>query len=235
MKLLSISVDPKTVKGQKLGYKTAILYLAPGLLSGVEMCKGRSRECFKNCLYFAGRGRMAMVQDARIKRTKLLHEQPTRFKEQLHKELDSFFAHCFNNSWTPVCRLNGTADWDWECELHKTKTVFEWFPKIQFYDYTKKLDKMIAFLKGEMPSNYDLTFSLNEDNMHQAEYVLKYGGRVAVVFREKLPDKYLGFRVLDGDAHDLRFTEPMNAVVGLLAKGRAKKTKAVDQFVKESI
>ena len=48
------------------------------------------------------------------------------------------------------------------------------------------------------------------------------GMNVAVVFRE-LPESYLGMPVISGDEDDLRFLDPPRYIVGLRAKGRAKK------------
>jgi hypothetical protein len=42
-----------------------------------------------------------------------------------------------------------------------------------------------------------------------------------VVFK-KLPKKYLGRKVIDGDETDLRFLDPKNSIVGLIAKGKAR-------------
>jgi len=69
-----------------------------------------------------------------------------------------------------------------------------------------------------MPSNYHLTFSRNEENNFKCTQVLKAGGNVAVVFRKELPATYKGFKVIDGDLHDLRFLDDKNVVVGLKEK-----------------
>ena len=42
-KLLNIDENAKTVKGQKKGYLTAILYLAPSDLSGFNVCPMASK------------------------------------------------------------------------------------------------------------------------------------------------------------------------------------------------
>ena len=44
-KLLNIDNNAKTIKGQKYGYKTAILYLAPSTLSGFNVCPMASNGC----------------------------------------------------------------------------------------------------------------------------------------------------------------------------------------------
>ena len=45
------------------------LHLAPHTLSGYNVCPHASKGCAEACLNTAGRGRMNMVQDARIKKT----------------------------------------------------------------------------------------------------------------------------------------------------------------------
>ena len=81
----------------------------------------------------------------------------------------------------------------------------------------------MKFARGEYPPNYHLTYSLNEDNYNKAIEVLKNGGNVAVVFRKDLPQNFNGYKVINGDEHDLRYLDEKNVVVGLKAKGKAKK------------
>jgi hypothetical protein len=38
-----------------------------------------------------------------------------------------------------------------------------------------------------------------------------------------MPKKFLGLKVINGDKNDLRFLDPKNSIVGLYAKGKAKK------------
>ena len=45
-KLLNIDNNYKTVKGQKYGYKTAILYLAPSINSGFNVCPQASQHVY---------------------------------------------------------------------------------------------------------------------------------------------------------------------------------------------
>jgi hypothetical protein len=45
---------------------------------------------------------------------------------------------------------------------------------------------------------------------------------IAVVF-DKLPATFLGRPVINGDETDLRFLDPRRVIVGLKAKGKAKK------------
>ena len=56
--------NPKTAKGEKLWYFTAILHLAPATLSGFEVCSHRSAGCTAACLNTAGRGGMGLDEKA---------------------------------------------------------------------------------------------------------------------------------------------------------------------------
>jgi hypothetical protein len=114
-------------------------------------------------------------------------------------------------------RLNTTSDISWE-----NYNLFEKFPMLQFYDYTKIQKRALKFARGEYPANYHLTYSLNEDNYDKAVEVLNEGGNIAVVFRKDLPQTFMGKKVVNGDLHDLRYLDPKNVVVGLKAKGKAK-------------
>jgi len=139
------------------------------------------------------------------------------FLKQLFKELVNFEKWCTKNSYIPVCRLNTTSDISWEIF-----EIFSQFPKINFYDYTKIQKRALKFAGGEYPPNYHLTYSLNEDNYDKAMEVLARGGNVAVVFRKELPQTFKGYKVINGDEHDLRLLDEKNVVVGLKAKGKAK-------------
>jgi hypothetical protein len=98
----------------------------------------------------------------------------------------------------------------------------EEFKDVQFYDYTK-LPKPYKRTR----SNYDITFSRSETNEKDCLDALANGINVAVVFstkkNEKLPDSYLGYEVISGDEHDLRFLDKKGVIVGLTAKGKAKR------------
>ena len=80
----------------------------------------------------------------------------------------------------------------------------------------------MKFVNGELPRNYHLTYSLNEDNRAHAFEILRKGGNISAVFRKEVLKKYNGFRVIDADETDLRFTDPRNVICGLKAKGQAK-------------
>ena len=217
-KLLNIDNNAKTVKGQKYRYKTAILYLAPARISGYNVCPFAD-DCSKTCLNTAGRGQMSTVQKGRINKTLWFFNERETFIKQLIDEIVKFEYHCKNNKFKPCVRLNGTSDIKWE-----NFELFKQFPNINFYDYTKQPKRMYKYINGQYESNYHLTFSLGSSNKEEAKQVLKMGGNIAVVFRnKKLPRQFMGYRVFNADKSDLRFKDPKNVIAGLYAKGKAVK------------
>ena len=216
-KLLNIDNNAKTVKGQKNGYKTAILYLAPSSQSGFNVCPMASQGCKKACLYTAGHGRFNNVQQGRINKTRWFIQERETFLMQLEKEITNHIKNSERKGFIPCVRLNGTSDIAWE-----NFGIIQKFSMVHFYDYTKVYKRAIKFVKGELPGNYNITYSLNEDNRAHAFEILKMGGNISAVFRKDLPKKYNGFRVIDADETDLRFTDPRNVICGLKAKGEAR-------------
>lgn len=235
--LLSIAADAKTVKGEKQGYMTGILYLAPASIAGVgNLCPDATAGCRDACLYTAGRGVFNSVQTARIAKTKRFHADRLGFMADLVKSIAALVRKASKANMVPVVRLNGTSDLPWEnIKLGPIdgRSLMEIFPEVQFYDYTKSARRMERMLAGQnWPANYHLTFSRSECNDTSARGVLARGGNVAVVFStrkgEALPDSWWGYRVINGDTSDLRFLDaaPQGAigyVIGLYAKGRARK------------
>ena len=216
MKLLSINVDAKTRKGTKYGYLTAVQYLSPANESGVNLCTFASDGCKAACLYTAGRGAMDRVKQSRMNRTRLFLTSKHAYFTQLIAEINKLISKAKRDGLTPCVRLNGTSDIPFEKIKHCGKTIFQWFPNVQFYDYTKNPNR------SNLPSNYYLTFSRSETNEDKAFEMLRKGTNVAVVFRNKLPKKWKGFNVLNGDLSDVRFIDKANSIVGLIEKGKAK-------------
>jgi len=231
---LLTSGNQKILKGEKLGYITKGIHLAPANLSGYETCRWRSKGCTMSCLNTAGRGQMNSVQDSRIAKTKLFFEQKFDFLAKLSKEITSTIKSAIKKEMQAVFRLNLTSDLVWEdIRDEESETIFDMFPDVQFYDYTKSFQRMAQFLNGNFPSNYHLTFSRSENNQKLVEMVLEMGGNVAVVFRNQLPKTWNGFEVVNGDETDLRFLDKQGVVVGLIEKGMAKKDET--GFVQEGI
>ena len=222
MAILSTS-NAKILKGEKSGYKTAGIHLAPHKLSGYNTCLAASKGCAAACLNTAGMGAYSTVQAARIKKTKLFFEDRNAFMLSLVKEIKAMIKKANKLGFTPAFRLNLTSDIAWESIKIDGKNIMEMFPDVAFYDYTKIPKRMLQYTRGELPKNYHLTFSRSENNQTHADIVMACGGNVAVVFRGKLPPTYKGKRVIDGDVNDLRFLDPKGIIVGLVEKGRAKK------------
>ena len=217
-KLLNVDNNAKTVKGQKYGFMTAILYLAPSIQSGFNVCPQASNGCKKACLYTAGHGAFDNVKQGRINKTRWYIQERETFLDKIRKEIKSFIAKAKERDLIPCIRLNGTSDISWE-----NTGLIEEFKLIQWYDYTKVYNRALSYVNGKLPSNYYLLYSLNEDNKKQAFDILKKGGNISAVFRKKLPNMYKGFKVINADAHDLRFLDGKNTIAGLVAKGKAKK------------
>ena len=224
MKTLLLSdgaTNAKTAKNQGIA-KSYILYLAPGKQNsfGKNVCGKASPGCLASCLFTSGRGKFSNVKSARIRRTDLFFSDPIGFLTQVYKDLYLINAEAYLENKATHVRLNGTSDLDF-IELIKIKLgkdVLKEFTNIVFYDYTKNLQRAAKYLG----SAYKLTFSRSETNQAEVETYLKLGGSVAVVFKT-LPAEYLGFKVIDGTASDLRAFDPENIICGLTAKGDAKK------------
>jgi hypothetical protein len=220
--------NAKIVKGEELGYVTKGIHFAPANLSGNEVCQWRSKGCTASCLNTAGRGQMNSIQQSRIAKTKLFFDKQIEFLHKLSKEISNSIKTSTKKGMKSVFRLNLTSDIAWEFVFFDDKnpqTIFDKFPSIQFYDYTKSFKRMSQFLgkQKEFPKNYHLTFSRSETNDKLCEMVLQMGGNVAVVFRNELPATWNGYEVVNGDENDLRFLDKQGVVVGLIEKGMAKK------------
>jgi hypothetical protein len=222
MSLLN-SGNSKTRKGEKKGFTTYGLHLAPANLSGFNVCKDASAGCAAACLNTAGRGKMTMVQTARIKKTLFFFKDKQGFLAELWQEAAKSIKSAARKNMTPCFRLNLTSDLPWEKIKFNGQSIFDTFPSIQFYDYTKSPERMTAFLSGTLPKNYHLTFSRSESNGSLAEAFLASGGNVAMVFRKSLPATFKTYPVVDGDETDLRFLDGSGKIVGLKEKGLAKK------------
>ncbi len=214
--------NAKTAKNQGRGLDSYIMHLAPSKVSGYNMCPAASKGCAAACLNTAGRGRFDSIQQSRIRKTLYFAKARNTFLEHLFTELHLVCKRAKTKGLKPVVRLNGTSDLPWENLRLGILNVFELFPEIQFYDYTKALTRLEAFA-DKMPTNYHLTFSASEENDAACRRALELGFNVATVFKD-IPATYMGAAVVNGDEHDLRFLDPTGGlIVGLKAKGDAKK------------
>jgi hypothetical protein len=229
-KLLGIDTNAKTIKGERYGIKTAILYLMPADGSGQQLCPmAELAQCKTPCLFTAGRGAMSNVMLSRLRKTLYFNQYRDQFMHQLHNELIKERAKAKRKGYKLIVRLNGTSDIRFENVAigHSYHNIMEALPDIQFYDYTKLANRR------NIPANYDLTFSYSGVPAY-APYVAKAvnnGERIAVVFRSRRivetmlanGETFLGLPLVDGDDTDIRHLDPKGAIVALYAKGKAKR------------
>lgn len=224
MKLLSTG-NPKLLKGEKKGYLSFVLHLSPADVSGYETCAKRTAGCTAACLNTAGRGGMFkkgettnVIQEARKRKTRMFFENRSAFMSALLKDITLGIKQAEKKGMIPAFRLNGTSDIAWEkYEILEGRNIFQMFPEVQFYDYTKIRNRKVAHL-----TNYHLTFSKADGNDMDVRLAASAGMNVAAVFKQ-LPETYIGRPVINGDETDLRFLDPKGVIVGLKAKGKAKK------------
>lgn len=221
-KYLLTTNNKKTVKGEKYGWKTFILYMSPfnQNAKGVNICPQATAGCAEACLFGSGFGGMfTSVELARMNKTNYFLSDRKAFLMQLYNEISAIVKR-YENKEEKVCiRLNGTSDLSWEkFKVIDGKSLMELFPDVIFYDYTKNYHRFNSLL----PANYHLTFSRSEANEEQVERILERGYSVAVVFDE-LPETYKDYTVINGDLSDLRFEDQKNVVVGLKYKKITRK------------
>lgn len=220
MNYLSVGVDAKTKKGEKQGYLTGILYMAPAQVAGGRnMCPFSTAGCRAVCLYTAGRGGFNSVQEARIRKTLEFQTNPDEFCKLIIEDIVSLVKKAEKQDMIPAVRLNGTTDIEWE-----KYGIMDKFPDLQFYDYTK----WPCGRRMSIPKNYHLTYSFSESpkaELNAIGWKIR-GFNTAAVFAGGLPTHFkvgeTPLEVIDGDLSDLRFLDPKGVIVGLKTKGKAR-------------
>lgn len=191
------------------------LSLAQSNLSGINVCHWSSPECRQNCVGKNGNNGFPSIMRAKIAKTRFLFDHP----EEAGIVLADFWEKAnekVEDGYEIGGRLNTYSDLNW---IEVAPWIFEHFPKINFYDYTKDWGRESPF------ENYHLTYSVSE---HTEDYLIKeflnQGKNVAIVFSSwsKLPIEYLGYPVVDGDKDDVRWKDPSGVIVGLKRKGSLK-------------
>ena len=230
MKLLSNPmVNYKAKKNLKLKVHSWFLSLAPSDISGYNVCpmankvtQGENHKlksaCSSVCVAHNGNGRYPIVINARIRKTKLFFEDRNTFISLLIDDITEAIKESKKAGYIPTFRLNAYSDILWENIRVNGKNIFEMFPDITFYDYTKIANR-------KTPSNYHLTVSYFGNDIEYKK-AIKNGSNVAMVFDTQnnpklpLPSEYNGMKVIDGDLTDLRTKENdgSNVIVGLRAK-----------------
>jgi hypothetical protein len=218
-----LSKGTTNIKTAKNNLETFILYMAPAnTVEGLNLCPFASTGCKAACLYSAGRGRFSNVQLSRINKSKFWGYNRADFYIQLANELLKIHDKAIKQHKKIAIRLNGTSDVDHLDLLRRYSGIDfleTFYDNLLFYDYTKNFNHVKKYLG----STYKITFSRSETNENDAYLTLKNGGNIAVVFAGELPQFWKGYPVINGDETDLRYFDPENVVIGLKAKGDAKK------------
>ena len=210
--------NPKLKKNLKKGVMSQPLHLAHANTAGYgNVCPKASIQCAKFCLDEAGNPMFLPNKlEARKQRTKMFFKHKKLFFTRLFKEIKVAKNRADKAGMQCGLRLNATSDLNWENYYIGGKNLMEWFPTIEFYDYTAVANRVT-------PSNYHLTFSLKEDNFDTAMAEFKRGLNIAIPFKTKriqeIPKTWNGIEVIDGDEHDFRPLDKPNTIVGLTVKG----------------
>jgi hypothetical protein len=215
--------------------------LAPSKRSGiVNVCPHATAACILVCvLWFAGRTVTRTVREAATKRTRLWFYDPTTFYARLSRELAALARKAARDGVRAFCRLNVASDID-----HPHEVVAA-HPAITFYDYTKDYAKAAAYGRGELPTNYHVSYSVSERTTFATARELNAAGvnmvvvfdshyfgplhRFGVVpatvrFVSRTTGESFAVETVDGDIHDLRTPEfdGRGVVVALRAKSGQK-------------
>ena len=212
----------KTIKGESIGYLTGIVYLVPD----AKLCPhAKLAGCLAACLNSAGRGAFNSVQAARQAKTQFFYNQQQAYMLSLAADIWSLQRRATKLGFIPLVRPNGTSDIPYEnIQVIEGKNLFQLFPDVQFYDYTKHPGRNLT---GKTAGNYDLTYSfsgLTPKNVTIKGLTNPSNNRVAVVFARQndIPSTFRTWDVIDGDNTDVRHIEPKAVVVALYAKGKAR-------------
>lgn len=223
----------KHSKAIDYGELTYSIYLAPGNMSGHEVCAGRNEECTKFCLSESGQNRIdsGRITKSRIAKARLFFDDRELFMALCIGEIYKYRAAAAAMGLRFSVRLNNTSDLS--PEIWRTKhgdgfrNILEIFPDVQFYDYTKVFPRLK--LVDKYP-NYDLTFSYSGTNWDKCEEALAMGVRVAVPF-EEVPLEWKGYKVINGDNYDMRYWDESGVIVGLKYKKVRNKLSGTEKFV----
>lgn len=234
----SVNSSSKIMKTNKvLEIDTYVMYLAPSTLSGKNVCAMATKECILGCLNTSGRAKMQksyeMITKARINKTKYFYENRDLFNMLLFNEIGMYAKRTANKGKEFAVRLNGTSDLSPILFKSEGMNILERYPNIQFYDYTKVLNRIELSKKYK---NYDLTFSFTGYNWNDCLTALQNNVRVAVIFNvernKPLPKTFNGFKVIDGDKYDYRPKDKKNVIVGL--RWKSIKDREVNDQIKNS-
>ncbi len=233
-KITSVGSDAKTVKGKKVDVVTAIVYLPQDtMISKKTNCAfAHLAGCSEDCLIGAGRLGMRHATLAIIRRGLFFMYKREQFDLQLQAEIMQLSLRHGDKL---AVRLNGTSDIDFSYMIEK-------FPEVQFYDYTKILNRVS---KNKL-ENYDLTYSFSPYSKKSLEHgyqAIKDKRKVALAFNTKgskgdtlqIPDTlFSGKKLVSFDDTDARFLDKKGSIGFLTRKGSSVKERQRENQIAES-
>lgn len=202
----------KVERGEAL---VAIRYLAPADLAGRESCPARSDACTALCLgHRSGRMRMDNVRRAQLWKTVLRWGDPVLHDRLAWLDIEATARRAARLGVPFAVRFDGASDTG---DAERFVPGFVGLGDGRLYEYTKVSRRAFRWLaRGAI----DVTLSHSGENWNECRAFLRLGGRVSVVFDGPgLPDRWRGWPVVDGDAHDERWRDPGACIVGLTLKG----------------
>jgi hypothetical protein len=217
-----VSTSAKIMHSQEFSHQyTYVIYLSPADLSGYNVCSHSTPECRLGCLNTSGRAGIEIfsntskIADSRLKKTKLFHENQEFFMNWLIAEIKMYQKKAKKDGYFFSVRLNATSDLDWQKVYLNGNNIFQIFPEVSFYDYTKNHNKFL----NNKPENYHLTYSYTGRNTGLCKLLVEQGFNIAVVFNVKkeseLPKYFMNHVVINGDLTDYRIDDAKGIIVGL--------------------
>ena len=251
LNLLNLDKNAKTIKGQKYGYKTAVIYLSPYTLSyiifkqdkkafqqalktrynldysinKIELALKNLNSCpfARNCI----RGCLNTSGNGRYDHVQFWRAVKTAFYALNRQSFNQAIIHELKLIKKRIpenlaFRFNGTSDF-WDAEIVQQALDLG---DISVYDYTKDISKFT----GNAISQYSLTYSIQDHKSFKAWQSVKNESNCALVTLKGVDDPILkspifsDYALIEGDNSDLRFLDPqIKAIVVLKAKGKARK------------
>lgn len=231
-KLLGESTKHRKDKGK--GILSAPIYMAPAKMSvpygGVNACPWASPACVACCLRTSGRLKMTSSEMAMLWKTLLFTWCRDEFLDLLAADVFAHQKTAQSKQLSPAVRFNGLSD------FVPPFCVMRWTAMVQWYDYTKSIDRIEEFAAGDLPENYYLVFSRSETNEEGCDRALSLGCGISYV--SKLPYESGRFwsdvtgnplhrdvPIVNGDESDAVFLGEGRRAIWLSAKGKAKDDK----------
>lgn len=184
-------------EGRAVHFESYLINLLPAKQSGINMCMCATAACAATCLHTSGNvGALVDKTLARLRKSWFVTlDRKEAFRQIANrilskkKKIDEFNNKSYKEYKQLAIRLNGTSDLVWRVLKGESgKNIFEMFPDVIFYDYSKRPSEMEAFAKGEFPNgekfppNYHMTLSYGGKEKPYHRSTLSSGENLAVPF-----------------------------------------------------